>query len=326
MANSTIYTRVYSDGSAGKLASGRGSAGDPLTHSQLLSEFEAHKELSNRIPTALVSVSDRIIDTLNRALTKYYHDDEHPSDIWVAFIEVPNPKPESVRLHSARLLAEQCGEPNTERFSHEFLFEWAIPKEYRSHLVSLETLMGRWQGSLIMDHVRILEYSPSTTKALKNTIAELLGSVDDRCDPWEIGEVLADFATTFGARAPLNWIVYRLFVDCVSTDEFDDYLIQLKFSSDHSIIIDVVNLEQGATAILEEWSERIIFSTDHDNLKEWKDAVEGEIEWDVDMFMDTWCDMWEQFPESCDEAWNELSAKHGERRAAIEREAVRIGF
>jgi hypothetical protein len=299
MFNSTIYTRVYSDRSAGELTSGLGSAGDQLTHGQLLAEFEVHKELSNRMPTALVSVSDRIIDTLNRALTKHYHDDEHPSDIWLAFIEVPNPEPESVGLHSARLLAEQCGERNLARFSHEFLFEWAVPEEYVSHLVSLETLMDRWQGSPIMDHV--LEYPPSTTQALKNTIAELLGSVSGGCDPWEIGEVLADFATTFGASAPLNWIVYQLFIDCcVPTGfdvELDEDMIQLKFSSDHSMVVNVHDwyreLEQGAAAVLEECSESIVFSTDHDDLEEWKYAVEGEIEppeWDEDVFLDRWCD------------------------------------
>jgi hypothetical protein len=123
--------------------------------------------------------------------------------------------------------------------------------------------------------------------------------VGRRCDPWEIGEVLADFATTFGARAPLMWIVYRLFADCVSMrfdDEFDDDMIQLTFSSDHSVIVSVddwyLDLEQGAAAVLEEWSESesIICHTDHDDLEEWKYAMEGEIEWDEDMFLDRWCD------------------------------------
>jgi hypothetical protein len=331
MAKSTIYTRAYSDSSARQLTSGRGPTGYQLTHSQLLFEFKKHKELSNRQPTALVSVSNRLIDTLTRALKKHYDRDEHPSNIWVAFIEIPDdPEPESVRPHSALNLAEQCGEPNPELFSHEFLFEWAIPEEYVSHLVSLETLMGRWQGNPIMDAV--LETPPSNTQELKETIAEQLGRVSDDCSPWAIGEVLGDFASTFGARAPLWRIVYRLFEDCLFSgffvrSEFD--MFHLKFSSHQRMDVHVDwyhDLEQGPTAVLEDWLERISFSADYDNFKKWEDAVEADMEGEEDMFL-RWCDqLGLQFPKSRDKNRGELSAKHRENRAALEREAVRIGL
>jgi hypothetical protein len=40
-------------------------------------------------------------------------------------------------------LAEKCGDPEPNKFSHEVVFEWAIPEKYVVHKVSLQTLMKR---------------------------------------------------------------------------------------------------------------------------------------------------------------------------------------
>lgn len=89
MANRTIYTRAYSKSSAGQLGSGKGPKGDPLSDTDLLEEFRNHARRRNRKPTALVSGSDRIVDTVKRAFDKHYEDGEPSAEIWIAFIEVP---------------------------------------------------------------------------------------------------------------------------------------------------------------------------------------------------------------------------------------------
>lgn len=89
MANCTMYTRAYSKNSAGQLVSARGPKSDPLSRTELHDEFRNHASRWNREPTALVSVSDRIVDTVKRAFDKHYDGGESPGDIWVAFIEVP---------------------------------------------------------------------------------------------------------------------------------------------------------------------------------------------------------------------------------------------
>lgn len=94
-----MYTRVYSNSSAGKLISGkklRGYPTPPLSDAALHSEFRNHANRQNREPTALVSASKHIIDTLKRAVEKYEVDDESPENIWIVFLSAP-PAPEETR-------------------------------------------------------------------------------------------------------------------------------------------------------------------------------------------------------------------------------------
>lgn len=144
MANRTIYTRAYSKSSAGQFVSAKGLKGDPLSKTALVEEFRNHADKWNREPTALVSGSDRIVDTLKRAFDKHYEDGESAADIWIAFIEVPPTISESAtRIHSAKELAEKCEHLEPNKFSHKVVFEWAIPEKYVVHEVSLQTLMKR---------------------------------------------------------------------------------------------------------------------------------------------------------------------------------------
>ncbi|CAG9949078.1 unnamed protein product [Clonostachys rosea f. rosea IK726] len=108
---------------------------------RLLGEFQNHANKYNEEPTALVSVSNRIIDTLNRAFHMHLVDGEDLSDIWVAFIEVPAAA--SAMVHRARPLAEAIRLDNSSAFEHEFIFEWTIPNERIMHQVHLQTLIDR---------------------------------------------------------------------------------------------------------------------------------------------------------------------------------------
>ena len=148
MANRTIYTRAYSKSSAGQFVSARGPKGDALSDTALVEEFRNHAKKRNLEPTALVSGSDRIVDTLKRAFDKHYGDDdrdrESAADIWIAFIEVPPTINETTtRIHSAKKLAEKCELSDPNKYSYEVVFEWAIPEKYVVHKVSLQTLMKR---------------------------------------------------------------------------------------------------------------------------------------------------------------------------------------
>ncbi|PMD63140.1 uncharacterized protein K444DRAFT_329003 [Hyaloscypha bicolor E] len=144
MAKRTIYTRAYSKSSAGQLVSAKALRGDPLSPTDLLDEFRKHADRYNREPTALVSVSDRIVDTVKRAFDKRYGNGESPADTWVAFIEIPSIIHENPgRVHASRRLAEECELPEPNLFNHEMVFEWAIPEKYVLHKISLQTLMDR---------------------------------------------------------------------------------------------------------------------------------------------------------------------------------------
>ncbi|KAH6973919.1 hypothetical protein EDB80DRAFT_900462 [Ilyonectria destructans] len=171
MKGDVTLTRSYSDGSAGKLSSGKGSVGPPHTLERLLSEFAEHRKLANRThPTSLVSASDRIIDSLKRAFNKYYEDGEHPDQIWIVFIRIPYGRIQTTKVHSARKLAEECQHPEPSKFTHEYLFEWAIPQEYVVHSVSVETLIHR---GLKMDQFRCISYEPAWHRCDKSRLPPL---------------------------------------------------------------------------------------------------------------------------------------------------------
>ncbi|KAI1123491.1 hypothetical protein F5Y10DRAFT_286047 [Nemania abortiva] len=208
MAQRTIYTRTYSNTSAGQLISGRGRAGYPLSGAELRAEFERHADLNNQVPTALVSVSTRVLDTIRRAFQKHFDDEEPAADIWIAFIEVPEKdRGSSVRIHAARELAERCRFPNPQIFHYERVFEWEIPDNYVLHQVSLQTLLDRgldWDEYLFQGGYRV-----ASTSELRDNISSKY-----ECDDIvEIARFIADFARTCGSRGPTTWIASQLLED-----------------------------------------------------------------------------------------------------------------
>jgi hypothetical protein len=194
MASRTIYTRVYSDSSAGELSCGRTPRGNWLSGTEPLGEFILHSDKDNRVPTALVSVSVRIVDTLTRAFNKHHVDREPAGAIWIVFIEVPiHNTPDSCPMHSAKRLADQCKHPEARLFTYESFFEWAIPEEYVLHKVSPQTLINRGLTLEYLtkndSHIQYL-----ATEKLRGCIAKDLQTANGTNDFEDIGIYLAYFA------------------------------------------------------------------------------------------------------------------------------------
>lgn len=138
-AQDRLFYRCYSNESAGQLRSGRHQGGHPaLSEEDLLYKFDIHRIRENRQPTVLVSVTNRPLEALNRALAKYYHLYEDPGEIWIAIIQVPGSR-KSYGLHHAQSLARQRKYPDVEAFKYEYVFEWEIPQVYVKHRVSVKT-------------------------------------------------------------------------------------------------------------------------------------------------------------------------------------------
>ncbi|KAK3934720.1 hypothetical protein QBC46DRAFT_399090 [Diplogelasinospora grovesii] len=311
MANRSIYTRAYSKSSAGQLISGKGLKRYSLSGTELLGEFRKHADKWNREPTALVSVSDRIIDTVKRAFDKHYNDGEIPRDIWVVFVEVPATIHETpARVHAARRLAEECEDLEPRLFYHEFVFEWAIPEKYMLHKVSLQTLMDRgleWERYIIQ---RGPELPPLSTEELRSYIARDLQPTGPWYDSWEIGVHLGFFARNFGARAPLDWIAHQLFYDCVRPEIVAEDVVRLKYVRGHFETVDFYffrELDHGIeTALCDWWLADIDFFLKYEEFKERRDMMEDGMVWDG--------------------TESEVSAKHEEIEVDIEAEAVMIGL
>lgn len=328
MANRTIYTRAYSKSSVGQFVSAKAPKDDPLSYTALLEEFRNHAKKSNREPTALVSGSDRIVDTLKRAFDKHYEDGESSAEIWIAFIEVPPTINETAtRIHSAKELAEKCELPEPKLFSHEVVFEWAIPEKYVLHEVSLQTLMKRE----LQEHCFL---KPSTTEVRCYTAREL-----QRHGPWEIGVTLGFFARKFGARAPLNWVSHQLFHDCVRAKIIDDDVVRLKYEHGHTEIVDFqffCDLDDGIdTSLCDWWLSDVDFFLDYEEFKKGREVAEDSMTWDLIEFWETWHDvdydgtikeLSAKEKLSYDEEKNKLLVGHEKKRVAIEAEAVNMGL
>ncbi len=309
MAKRTIYTRVYSPSSAGQLTSGRSSTGRPLSEHDILTYFPKHADRENRIHTPFVSVSSRIVDTIQRAFQKL-ESGESPADIWVVFIEVLADGGQTpAKLHRAQDLAKWCllrkGQNSSHlnkpsKFQHESVFEWSIPEDYILHRVSLRTLIDRELPFELPVH------QVSSTKELRDiiiSVGEFQGA-----SPFDIGVSLGFFARAFGARAPLGWIAYQLYYDCVRTHiEWDSQMVDLDYGNGHSERVDFdffCLLDHGVdTALLDWWLDTSDFARQYEEFDNWRnDREEDNIAWYLMDFGEAWT------------------------REKIEAEAVRIGL
>lgn len=332
MAGPGIYTRTYSRRGAGQLTSAKEPRGGPLSHAELANEFRRHADKSNRVHTALVSVSDRIIDTVNRAFDKHYEDGEPAADIWIAFIRVPATiHTAPAQPHAAQSLAEECRDPEAGLYRHEFVFEWAIPESYLVHEVALQTLMDR---GLTWENLTggCLERLP--TFELRYCMAKRLQSIHD---PWEAGIYLGSFARNFGARAPLDWVAHQLFYDCVRTKILEEDVVRLgdTHQPKRSEFVDFnffCALDDGIeTALIDWWLADLDFCFENEEFQEYRGEMEDSIVWDQVEFWEVWREANDSSQRSrhisrCEMAYNKIIDRHREIRAAVEAQAVRIGL
>lgn len=164
---------------------GSGRVSPRLSESDLFRQFELHNDRRNRIPTALVSVSDRPIEALHRAFDKYYNWGEDPSTIWIAIISVPVTHCGEKPYHHAQELAD-----GDDRLKHEYLFEWKIPKQTVKHTVSVETLTSTVDARSHLFFTQIFSYMRywATGEALQHTLQMIslmvaCKSIPDAFDP-----------------------------------------------------------------------------------------------------------------------------------------------
>lgn len=336
-----IYTRVYSHSSAGQLVSAKGTGGSPLSDADLLEEFRKHADKRNREPTALVSVSERIIDTMTRALNKYYGDGESPTDIWIAFIEFPadgtNESPS--RLHPASKLARDCGLSDPQVFHYEAVIEWAIPESNVLHQVSLHTLMDRGLLKESCLTQAILESEPFSTKDLKCFVSRDLQT--HSYDPFGFGVFLASFAKKFGARAPLNWIAHQLFHDCVHRGIYDIDPVTLRYAHQREeptlVSNEFLKEVEGAikTALYDWWLGDVDFFQTYRDYEEWESVMEEIILDRQVSFWEAWhfgerdgkaTALSEEEELAYKTAYDDLLDQNACIRAKIEKEGVRIGL
>jgi hypothetical protein len=212
-AQDQLFYRCYSDTSAGQLRAGGYYHGHPtLTPASLLDEFKRHRILGNQEPTALVSVTDRPLEAVHRALAKYYLDVECPGTIWIVVIRVPRggiPQ----RLHHAKELAELQQLTNPNIFSHEYLFEWEIPQEYVEHRVSVKALRMRGIRKLLG-----FQNLPNRFSELQDTLIHTVFEAD----PYGTGRWIGALAQAFGPGNCIYGLAFHILGSLLAGGDIDE--------------------------------------------------------------------------------------------------------
>jgi len=242
----TYFYRCYSQSSAGRFIYGKGPGQARPLGDNLLPEFINHLTLQTTRPTALVSVSSRMVDTLRRAFNKLYKDGEDPSQIWIAFIFVPNA--EKHDYHHAEDLAKGLKMKEPSLLQYEYVFEWEIPEEYFIHEVSVETLMQRGfnMSEFLVNDKRGGVTLPRISE-LKTKFAKAILKSSDNAH--EVGIYLGLLARCFGARSPLHQIILQFQLDCfrINNVEHDDQLFRWSYDDDFPAI------ENGLDEVMFDW-------------------------------------------------------------------------
>lgn len=315
------FYRSFSKTSVGGLEAGL-SHGGPLSKTERLSEFARHRYLGNREPTALVSVSDRPIEALHRAFSKYYNNGEKPEDIWVVIISVPLGK-DYILPHRAEHLAS---DDKSGRFRHEHVFERKIPNLYVEHMVSLKTLLNR--GLDLETHLQG-SFLPELQEFRCSMVNMILSKP---MDGYSVGRELGHMAKCFGARAPVKTIAHGLLTNCPTWISYNKNSQWVKwewkidanvytsecFDSEHLYWI-----SQGISDVLFDcWLADGDFIEDCITHNELVNDLTAELEILREIYFERIID----YPGSAAEDAFELERRENEFHDIIERHAVSIGL
>jgi hypothetical protein len=306
-----------------------GRVGSRLSQAGLLNEFDLHRDRANRLPTALVSVTDRPIEALHRGFEKVYNLNEEPEEIWIAIIFVPDTdvKTESIVYHPAKELAKQLESvENPNVFEHEYVFEWEIPEQYVEHRVSLQTLRDR--GLDLHEYLDGDDDLPNLT-TLRQDMTERLLNPSFSSD--NISRSVAQMARCFGARAPVHKIASQFMshLPCLS---FVDHDYQYVYWAGYSDPIDFEHLHWVLLGIEEELSDHWLadseFLLDYKAHRDWASHLREEMHtlWDhyqEDIYETVWSGA---EPESSDDYARELRERERQMEAKIEGAAIAIGL
>ncbi|CCD55448.1 hypothetical protein BofuT4_P158440.1 [Botrytis cinerea T4] len=318
--SSRLFYRAYSPNSAGDIVCGKSKTGLRPSHIDVTREFDKHRDIENRIPTALVSVTSSIVRAIKTAFNKHYKDGENRVGIWIVFIRVPYQDADA--YHSARKIAERFHGINPLWFKDEYLFEWEIPMKYVVHRVSVGTLVDRgldmkeyceeiWDRELDR-RVSILP----RTAILRNRIANTVCDVSYGHHLFESHVYLAEMARAFGARVFCLNIPWEIFADCC----VHSYSCPTDFVQRYDAMQEDCNI-----VLLDWWLIGDVFNDEYESHLEYADELQ-------EIMKSQWVELSGNMNDTSeDSAWfkeeyEKLMERNEEIEAEIEANAVRIGL
>ncbi|KAL4957106.1 hypothetical protein BDW69DRAFT_52541 [Aspergillus filifer] len=237
---SRFFYRCCSDTSAGDLRCGRcqtcpdNHTHPALSNEELLCEFKKHQILKSSKPTALISVTDRPLEALKRALGKLHDGGEGADTIFIITIRIPGGEERqggTRPIHAQEIARKSHDCENSHVFKHEYLFQWEIPEHYVLHCVSLSTLLNRGiKEALGLDLHKGLRF-PSFSEMQDALVDKVIGFRVPRV----IGRRLGDLAwAIYGEKCTYD-LAFRVMVDCFGRYEIDGHgqYVNLNGFNDH---------------------------------------------------------------------------------------------
>jgi hypothetical protein len=142
---SPILFRCWSPESAGDLSSGKSHNGvrqHRFTAAGLLQQFQEHRNLYNRTPTAFVSTTSNFLRALHIAIQRV-HDGEDTRRIKIAYLTSRTDA--DTRIYPVRDFAIRSGssEEEADNVVNEYLFLWNVPDDNVIHVVSMDLVIRR---------------------------------------------------------------------------------------------------------------------------------------------------------------------------------------
>jgi hypothetical protein len=200
----SVLVRCWSSKSAGDLRSGKSHNGvlqHNFTAAGLLQEFQEHRNLYNRRPTAFASTTSNFLRAFHIAFQRI-HDGENARQIKIAFL-TSRPDAQS-RIYSVRDFAIRSGgsKEEADNFGNEYLFLWSVPNDNVIHVVSMDLVIRR---GFTLPRIRTGQPFPSLSDLRRAFVDH-----SDQLAPFERGYSCASDACMFGLRAPVHRIASQM--------------------------------------------------------------------------------------------------------------------
>ncbi|KAG9922342.1 hypothetical protein KCV05_g9144, partial [Aureobasidium melanogenum] len=192
-------TKSASDSRSGKVR--RGVRPHDFTQAELLQEFQQHRNLYSRTPTAFVSTTSNFLRALHIAYKKMWLG-EDKRGIMIAFFT--NRPDAQTKIYPAQDFAIESGssEEEVKNFENEYIFHWEVPDDNVIHIISMDLVIRR---GFALPGTRTGQLFPSLSE-----LRSAMKDYGDQLSPFERGYLCGTAACMFGIRAPIYDIAYDM--------------------------------------------------------------------------------------------------------------------
>lgn len=210
-----VLHRCWSTKSASDLRSSKvhnGVRPHHFTRAGLLQEFQQHRNLYGRTPTAFVSTTSNFLRALHIAFKKMWLGEDE-RDIMIAFFTTQADA--QTKIYPARDFAieSESSEEEIKNFQNEYILLWEVPDDNVIHIISMDLVIAR---GFALPGLHVGRPLPSSSDLRRAIIDH-----GNQLSLFERGYLCGTAACMFGIRAPIYNIASEM-SRCVCQGVDDD--------------------------------------------------------------------------------------------------------